>query len=438
MGRIESMLTLACAANATACINYMILRGLVPDERAIEAAVQTGNTGLIRKIDSAAHDATSRFRAFRWALLTESQGAAAFFERKSTAFTECSTAMLSLPKDDFSTACAVANHVALLMDARVMVFQEKLQDKQDITDAVMRRVLAGRSPELCEQIFVFAGWTGWKDCTKNGLSVNDGATRWAELRLIDFSGSLVSIIGEMSFLGCHKLMIVRFADSLLSVELWALGGCSSIVELAFPDGAEKIGVAAFCLCTSLKSARFGSGLKVLGAGAFRQCGSLVDLILPDQNVKIEKDAFSKCSSLKAVKFGNQLVFLGSGAFEGCSSLVELGLPDRLEEIGMWAFLNCTSLKNAKFGSGLKRLDCCAFEGCSSLTELVLPDGLREVGARAFHSCHSLKRVRFGGGLKRLGCSAFEDCSSLADLVVPDGVEEVPDHAFFAVADDDDK
>jgi hypothetical protein len=70
-GRKESALTLACAANARDCVNSMLLRGLVPGWRANQAAVQTGDTALMRKVDNATPDEISRFRPFLCAVLME-------------------------------------------------------------------------------------------------------------------------------------------------------------------------------------------------------------------------------------------------------------------------------------------------------------------------------------------------------------------------------
>jgi hypothetical protein len=190
-GRKKSALTLACAANAKDCINSMLLRGFVPGWRANQAAVQTGDTALMRKIDNATPDEISRFRASLCAALMEFVDVTRFFGRKVPRFVEWLAATVDgLPLEDLSLAYTILERAALQMDPHILVFwQRECDGQQVITEAIVTKVLAGRPGNMIERIVALGNWTDWR----TDLNVISG--QFSELESLDLSGGCFKSIG---------------------------------------------------------------------------------------------------------------------------------------------------------------------------------------------------------------------------------------------------
>jgi hypothetical protein len=167
-GHSESALTLACAANATQCVNSMILRGIIPDAEALSAAVQTGNTALIRKVDSAANSSARLFSPFQTALLMEMSKIAAFFARKQPELSSWHKQLIdALPQKDLSTAYAFGERAVLENIPEILVvYENHTRGSRSITEALAKEtvfeILGSRKPEMIKQIILLDNTEIWK------------------------------------------------------------------------------------------------------------------------------------------------------------------------------------------------------------------------------------------------------------------------------------
>jgi hypothetical protein len=357
-GRDESVLTLACAANATNCVNSMLLRGLVPEAGAIAAAVRTGDTALIRKIEAAADPSTSLLPAYQTALYLEMESVAVFFARKQPDVTIWHSGLIKeLPQDELRIACPMAARAVLETLPQILfVCQKEVCDSTSKVlelETLISKCLGSRGSETIVRIRAVCGPGKW---TLQGAYTGDpweAPGLWPEVRIVELSESAVSSIGESSFAKSSKLN-----------------------RVVLPDIVTELGNYAFSCCHSLTTVKVGKGMRSLGNYVFYQCESLVEVVLPDIVTQIGVGAFCSCTSLNIVKVGNELETLGEKAFFNCGSLVEIVLPDTVREVGGEAFCNCFLLKSVKLGNGLWRLGNAAFYNCYGLIGIVLPDTIR--------------------------------------------------------------
>jgi hypothetical protein len=192
-GRIESALTLACIANAVACANSMLLRGVVPRDAALAGAVRSQNTALMRKMDNAVGDKVTRFLAYQTALLMEMPNVASFFERKSPELIAWHNVAISRVSNQcsLSAAWAIADRAILgTVPDFLVLSQIDFGAEHLATERVTQRVLAGRSAESIKRVVLLGSWTGWE------REEPAAATMWPNLESIDLSGSHAGFMGE--------------------------------------------------------------------------------------------------------------------------------------------------------------------------------------------------------------------------------------------------
>jgi hypothetical protein len=479
-GRNESVLTLACVANAKNCIASMLLRGVVPDERTIAAAVRGGDPALIRKIGDAANPSTILFRAFQTALWLEKENVAAFFARKQPELTAWHEGIMrKLPQDSLAMAIAIFNRAVLDTEEEVLlVYQREAGEsigEKLAPGALIRQSLGPRKPETILRIRAVCDIERWTRHEPWAGDPWDAPGLWPEVDLVDLSEIVVNSIGNSSFANSDKLTSVWLPDAATEIQNCAFSGCrclqvvkvgkgmktigehaffvcEKLVEIVLPDSVAEIGAGAFSDCSSLKVVKVGGGLRTLGKRAFFLCQSLFEIALPDSVREIGEEAFCNCSSLKFVDLGNELKSLREGAFYECGSLIEIVLPDTTIEVCDGSFCHCDSLKAVKVGNGLRSIGRNAFSHCGSLLDIVLPDSVIEVGKSAFANCTSLEVVHAGNGLKSVGARAFYKCErlieailggtgtigkfafgccvSLNEIVLPDTVTEIGERAFY--------
>jgi hypothetical protein len=361
VGHAESALTVGCAANATNCVNSILLRGTVPNGRTLEAAVQTRVPALIRKIANTIQATTEYFAAYRMALLQEDLNVADFLGRKSPEIQSWRDALLKcLPSHDISIASAFAERRGLEMDKGVVVISKtNFPEESVVTNAILDRAFARRSWDYVKRLVVVGEWTEWR----TNLPRGHYQSKWFEI--VDLSGASLSSIGARSFLWREAIRAVHFGEGLMQYEQGALSGCKSLEEIIIPDTVVEIAMGAFSDCKSLKVVKFGRSLQSIGESAFGGCGTLSEIILPDSLQELGPCAFCECFSLKLVKIGKGLTRLGGLAFAQCACLVDLAFPSPLESVGVVPFYMCKSLKSLVLQVGSPDVDY----GCPSDTRV---------------------------------------------------------------------
>jgi hypothetical protein len=232
--------------------------------------------------------------------------------------------------DEFSPARNAKD--AMLQSDLLILDSGDFRKRKAVDKTIIEKGLRWRTPDYIKQIWVFEGLEVWKRHDNSAGEWYDLPTLWSEVERVDFSGCVLSSIGESSFVKCSKLR-----------------------EVILPDAVTEICRRGFDSCSSLKFVNVGGGLRTLGESAFFKCESLIEIVLPDTVAKVERRVFQGCTSLKVVNVGNGLKTLGEEAFSYCGRLIEIVLPDTVTEIGGSAFRYCGSLRVVKVGNGLKTL-----------------------------------------------------------------------------------
>jgi hypothetical protein len=80
--------------------------------------------------------------------------------------------------------------------------------------------------------------------------------------------NFVNIIGEDAFSGCTSLLNVTFPDSLISIGIGAFYDCTSLTSVAIPDSVTDLLDGAFAFCPRLTNVTIGNGVTNIGAYAF--------------------------------------------------------------------------------------------------------------------------------------------------------------------------
>jgi hypothetical protein len=210
----------------------------------------------------------------------------------------------------------------------------------------------------------------------------------------------VGVISDSNFNQFTNLKSVKGYGDVLS---FAFNGCTSIVEVSFPN-ATIIGGAAFKGCTGLVEINEISfpNLTTINAGvnntgAFQDCINLERVSLP-KLTSIAYGSFKGCINLKRVYFPNVISLTLNGAFgnhfEECTSLTYVNMP-KLPSIPNNAFLGCTSLKEVFFPAAAI-VGNAAFSGNIALERVYIPL-VRAINQNAFTGCDSLTNITIARG-----------------------------------------
>ncbi len=323
---------------------------------------------------------------------------------------------------------------------------------------------------------VFQDHTGIRSVVISDGIVTIGAGAFRNctgLRSISLPGSLLTI-EESAFYGCTALIRAELPHQLKTLGGLAFGYCTNLRSVFIPDTVEDCVTAfdwtdgvysgPFYQCSSLTNIRFGEGIQripskllldctgltqitipesvtTVGEGAFQGCTSLTQVSFPESLTKIEQSAFYGCKRLKEAVLPEALTYLGGFAFGRCTGLESVYIPagitecyDAAESIGYTIysggpFYLCDALNRITFETGITTIPKNLFYGCTGLTQLVLPDTVTRIGKKAFMNCTALKEVTFSSHLRTMEEWAFFRCSSLTRAELPEGLTDLCGMAF---------
>lgn len=198
----------------------------------------------------------------------------------------------------------------------------------------------------------------------------------------------VSYVDVGAFSGCKNLEKVRVSAAMTcnkyqinrGYDTGIFNGCTSLTEIIFPDGLERIGDCWF-FDSPIESVTIPNTVKEIGANSFRYCLNLEEVLFSD-GWTVEK--------------------IGSCAFRGDAALTEFYFPNTLTSLGSESLAK-TGLVKAELPSSLKTMYAGAFNECKDLTEVFIPAGMKYSWGDdkgAFEGCNALKTIKFEKGVTR--------------------------------------
>jgi hypothetical protein len=244
----------------------------------------------------------------------------------------------------------------------------------------------------------------------------------------------------------------------LGKDVRCLGRPRSVV---IPSTVREIGESAFHFVSSLEDLRFKQGVERIKSSAFHWCCGLRAVAFPASLVVIDEYAFAYCGQLGRVEFAadSKLRYIGKDAFSECP-LERVSLPASVIDVDAFAFsaevwkivkshllldrdFLCSrdSRTMLRCGSGDMKIEVpahievigkMAFQGCHLATSILATESrLREIREdRCFAQCDDLVTVTFeeNSNLKKIRERAFADCA-IRSFRIPASVNEIDGSAF---------
>ncbi|MBR1593342.1 MAG: leucine-rich repeat protein [Alloprevotella sp.] len=175
-------------------------------------------------------------------------------------------------------------------------------------------------------------------------------------------------------------------------------GLSTIENVTFAGGVERIGYHAFAYNPSLKSVSI-TGAKQIDEEAFSWCEGLQSVALGEGVKSVGRAAFANCPALETLTMAEGLDSIAARVFAENEKLTFEKLPASLRYLGDEAFSGIavervTIPASVTFGRGV-------FAKCSNLTEATLEDGLTEVADSLFYQT-SLWQLDVPASVTRIG------------------------------------
>ena len=146
---------------------------------------------------------------------------------------------------------------------------------------------------------------------------------------------------------------------------------SIVTSVFIPDSITVIGEMAFSGCDKLIEVRMSNQIITIGRNAFSGCRALasIDLSIPTLT-EIHDHAFQGCFALTTVNLPKSLQSIGKYAFERNIALVELTMEEGITSIGISAFAGCKALQKVTIPASVQTIGDLAFSWCTALKEVV--------------------------------------------------------------------
>jgi len=279
----------------------------------------------------------------------------------------------------------------------------------------------------------------------------------------------VTIINDSAFFGC-ALEAVYLPNGLISIEMFAFGGCTllerindydesnklpsnvnivddyafsecvNLKELVFPDSLRIIGDYAFSF-TGLTSVTIPWNLTSLGEGAFSHCYDLKQFISDENEKYLAYDGvlYEKNSSLnlfcypagktdKTFEVDEAVSGINTYSFAGARNLEKVTIPKNILILQNYTFFECTNLKEINL-ENVVILENRVFDSCTSLKNVQLGSQLSSIGYSCFRLT-AIEEITLPKSLYYLNMSAFDSCKQLKKVIIPeDSFVEIDFYTF---------
>ena len=204
---------------------------------------------------------------------------------------------------------------------------------------------------------------GW-DRTWEEYTSRDGNWKCVYIGTVDDDGNQVNRLYVSAYLGsASDITIPDTIDGkiIYGIRSDYIGSSWNVRSVTISDGIKEIGDFAFQESTLLESVKFESGAKLrkIQYHAFDGCTSLKNIAFPEGISEIPEACFRDCTSLQRISLPGSVTIVDSYAFYGCSALKNVTGGENLEEIRLKAFWKC-ALTSFPFGSRLKMVSGGAF------------------------------------------------------------------------------
>ena len=235
----------------------------------------------------------------------------------------------------------------------------------------------------------------------------------------------ITMINDGAFRGCSGLTSVTIPNSVISIGRFAFQGCSNLTSVTI--NSNDIASKAYqgssdsfssIFGTQVKNYVLGDDVQSIGEYACFGCSGLTSVTIGNSVTKIGKLAFKACSDLTTVIIGNSVTEVGSEAFNGTAWYDNQ--PDGLVYVGRVAYkYKGTMPANTEIilKSGTQSITSSAFSVCYGLTSIIIPNSVTSIGGNAFYGCSGLTSVSIPNSVISISSSSFSDCNGLTSIVV---------------------
>ena len=322
-----------------------------------------------------------------------------------------------------------------------------------------------------------------------------------------YNGSYYGVthIRMEAFMDCDKLTSVTLPESVVAISRSSFAGCRGLKSISLPkkatygyfytdDRTFLIDESSFSLCTSLTEIALPEGVKELPYSVFSGCYGLKEVTLPSTLTSIAYGVFNGCYNLSTVTIKAAIPpTIESDAFDDCSNItlyVPKGSKAAYEAADYWkdfkeikedASLHIISFADAnvkqlcvtnwdtngdgeldegeaaavtdlgevfkwipdvnetpydiqsfnelRYFTGLTAIGEAAFNSCGYLASITLPNSITSIGEGAFYGCRSLTSITIPDRVTSIGGRAFCECNRLASVTIPASVSIIYGNPF---------
>lgn len=235
------------------------------------------------------------------------------------------------------------------------------------------------------------------------------------------------VLYDGAFSNCTSLESIKLPKTLSIIGKMTFAGCHALKSITIPDSVSTISDYAFFDCRALTNVKLGKTLKSIGKYAFENCITLPEIKIPASVTSIDDGAFSSCdvltkltveSNVLVKNFYNKVFLTNS---KECD-LVQPVIKDNLQEIIMLngvttieenAFGDAEHLKKVEFSGTTKTIGKGAFFHCTTLEVIsTIPKSVTTIGEEAFNGCTNLKSVVIPSTVETIGSNAFSGCTGI--------------------------
>lgn len=231
-------------------------------------------------------------------------------------------------------------------------------------------------------------------------------------------GHITDIAGREAFRECTSLQNLVFEEGFERISGYRAFYKSSTTSVKFPSTMKSTGEEIFYNNSKLTSLEWG-GLEEVGPNCF-VAGAFTELSIPSTVKVVGNFGFAQCDFQKLTIAADSI---GDYAFYGCTELTEINIEPTTTKYGVGLFMDCTALESFRFPDHWKTTNKQLFENCSKL-KYVDFNKVEIVDEESFQWCTGLTSIHFPSSVRTLMPIAFQGCNNLESITFDEGIETV--------------